>query len=98
LSRYFASLAQIDGAFRQWYETGWSRKAALKKQIDATNTEYVRRLLERGRNRRDVDKTVIDSLGYYVHIWNGQRGGQVSGLAVRGRISFGRAAVSDSPA
>lgn len=28
-------------------------------------------LLERGRNRRDTDKTVIEELGFYIGLWNG---------------------------
>jgi len=68
--------------FSQWYEKGGSRREAMATRIDIQSRESVAKLLEAGRNRTDVDKAVIDSLGFSIGIWNGQPDEQSASLGI----------------
>jgi hypothetical protein len=64
-------LRDCDEVFSQWFEKGRSRKDALKKLMDFHTKANLFRILEAGRTRRDLDRAVIDDLGFHVGLWNG---------------------------
>jgi hypothetical protein len=63
-----------------WYERGRSRKQSLAKQADVGSQEYLLSLLDRGRRRRDTDKSAMDELGFGTGLWNGGSEGKEVGL------------------
>ncbi|WFU12158.1 hypothetical protein QA646_19655 (plasmid) [Rhizobium sp. CB3090] len=82
---YFLSdLAGISDTLRGWRKKAKSRKAALaQKVISAEDSNDMRALLENGRSRRDMDRSVIEELGYGIGLWNGQAGSDEASLSVR---------------
>jgi Immunity protein 52 len=71
LQAFFKALADCDPALQSWYEQARSRKAALAKPAAVTDRRYLLNQLERGRHRRDMDKSVIEELGFEFGLWNG---------------------------
>src|SRR5580704_12438804 len=71
LELFFKTLADCDPALQSWYEQARSRKAALSKPAAVGDRQYLLKQLERGRNRRDTDRSVIEELGFLVGLWNG---------------------------
>jgi hypothetical protein len=63
-------MATCDDAFGQWFRKSKSRGQALANRVDMT-IDSLRDALQRGRNRRDFDKTVIEELGFSMSLWNG---------------------------
>jgi Immunity protein 52 len=69
--QFFACLAEADALLANWYELGRSRKQALGRQVDTSDTQQLRDLLMKGRNRNDLDHSVIEELGFSLSFWNG---------------------------
>src|SRR5687768_756609 len=63
-------LSRCDEAFGRWFQGGRSRKEALQREV-RPDPAVLRPLLERGRNRRDDDRSVIEELGFRMGLWNG---------------------------
>jgi hypothetical protein len=63
-------LAQIDPFLTNWLEVGRSRKDDLKKKVDVADTQRLRDLLLKGRNRRDIGRQVIEELGFSLSLWS----------------------------
>jgi Immunity protein 52 len=82
LQRFLASLADCDPRLAAWYEKGRSQKEAREKPVAISDREYLLDLLNRGRNRRDVGRSVIEELGFNVGLWNGGDEQNESGLNV----------------
>jgi hypothetical protein len=82
LHKFFIALTATDPALATWFEKGRSRKQALKEPAKIEDQGYVRDLLDRGRNKRDVGRTVIEELGFQVGLWNGASGKKVAGLSI----------------
>jgi len=80
---FLADLATCDPALATWYERGRSRKEALEKRADVGDQNYLLSLLDRGRNRRDIGRTVIEELGFGGGLWNGGKEGKEAGLSVK---------------
>jgi len=70
LTNLLDELSQCDRIFSRWFEKGGSVAKALEREVKADN-DSLRRLLERGRNRRDQNGTTIEDLGFDLSIWNG---------------------------
>lgn len=70
VKRLLAGLAQTDPFLANWHEVGRSRKDALKKAVDAADTQRIRDLLLKGRNRRDIGRQVIEELGFSLSLWS----------------------------
>lgn len=66
-----AGIAKFGDVFAKWYEKGKSSRDARARIIDVQSRESVVRLLEKGRNRRDIDGSVIADLGFHLGVWNG---------------------------
>ncbi len=79
---FFGDLVTCDSALSTWYELGRSREQALEKPADVQNQDYLLKLLDRGRNRRNVERKVIEELGFHISLWNGAGEGKDTGLAV----------------
>jgi hypothetical protein len=83
LHRCLADLAACDPAFATWYERGRSRSQAQANPVKTGDgVRALVSLLDRGRNRRDSDRGVIEELGFQVGLWNGGVGGEEVGLSV----------------
>jgi hypothetical protein len=65
-------LAVCDAVFAQtWLQCGNSLKSAYENKVELT-VNVLRQLLDKGRFRRDVDKTVMEELGFSSgRLWNG---------------------------
>jgi hypothetical protein len=72
LRRMLSELSTCDQTVATWYEQARSRKQALARQVNLDSREYLLNLLDRGRNRRDWDRTVIEELGFGIGLWNGR--------------------------
>lgn len=70
-ARFLVRLAEIDPLLASWYKRGRSRKGALERKVDILDVQKLQDLLLAGRNRRDVDREIIDELGYKLSLWNG---------------------------
>lgn len=70
-ARFLAGLAEIDPLLASWYERGRSRKGALERKVDILDAQKLQDLLLAGRNRREIDREVIDELGCKLSLWNG---------------------------
>jgi hypothetical protein len=79
--RFIAGLAQIDPFLANWYEVGRSRKDALK-EVDAADTQRLRDLLLKGRNRRDIGRQVIEELGFTLSLWS-RASNEVAAASIR---------------
>lgn len=82
LRLFFADLATCDPALATWYNLGRSRKKALEKRADVGNLDGLLTLLNKGRHRRDMPRTVIEELGFSVGLWNGREEGKDVGLGI----------------
>ena len=82
LQQFFVELEASDPAFLNWYERGRSRKDAVEKRVNATDIQYLRGLLDRGRNRRDVDHAIMEELGFRIGVWNGARDLKEAGINI----------------
>src|SRR3989442_863361 len=74
LGRFLTELAMCDPVFAIWCERGRSRKEASERHVAVEDRHDLLDLLDRGRNRRDVGRDVIDELGFNVGLWNGAPG------------------------
>jgi hypothetical protein len=70
LSFFFSELKSCDPSLAVWHERGHSRKEALAKQVEIDERKNLIRLLEKGRNRRDVGGAIIEELGFRVGLWS----------------------------
>lgn len=66
-----AALARVDEALASWYKKGASRTTANTPV--ASDSRSLAELLERGRNRTDVGREVIQELGFSFDLWNRSR-------------------------
>jgi hypothetical protein len=81
LARFVELLAEREPLFKHWYKLGRSR-AKADQPIDQS-LEGLRAVLEKGQNRRDVDRSAIPELGYRFSAWNrGGSGSDEASLAV----------------
>jgi hypothetical protein len=71
LQTFLAKISTIDESLCEWYERGRSREEALSRQIEIENHDALVRLLDKGRNRRDIGNEVIEKLGFRIGVWNG---------------------------
>jgi len=69
--RFFAHLAEVDPLLGRWFEPGRSRKDALKRKVDTSDTQKIRGLLLKGRHRADIGRRIFEDLGFSIGLWNG---------------------------
>lgn len=78
---FFQELTACDPLLAVWYEKGYSRKKALQKRANVENRNYLLKLLNHGRNR-DMDRVVIEELGFSFGLWNGGPEGKDASISV----------------
>jgi hypothetical protein len=83
LLSFMRGLTESDITFSQWYRLGHSRQDALKRRVDVQSYDEIFTLLDKGRHRRDIGKTVMEDLGFSVGIWNGGEDEKDVGLHIR---------------
>jgi hypothetical protein len=67
---FFRGLVRCDPSFSQWYRGGRGAPRGLPGHPVAPEVEALEKLLLRGRARTDVDKEVIEDLGFSQIMWN----------------------------
>lgn len=82
LGRFLIALSACDPVFTFWYERGSSRRKGKQFEVDFKSEAHLLDLLERGRNRRDVGKEVMEDLGFRIGLWNGGKTVKMAGLSV----------------
>lgn len=82
LSAFLPELAECDEAFSRWFESGRSRRDALKRSVDFHDRARPVGLLKKGRHRRDDNREVIEQLGFLVGVWNGGEPDKEADLSV----------------
>ena len=83
LGIFLAGLADNHESLSIWYEALSSRKQSLLKPVQAPDTGTMIQLLNRGRNRENVEGKVMDDLGFQIGLWNGQAGAKRATLNIR---------------
>ncbi|MGO4569994.1 Imm52 family immunity protein [Rhizobium sp. 2YAF20] len=82
-SRFLGGLATISDAFSGWRQKAGSRKGALAQKVIAPDaTGDIRALLENGRNRRDIDRSIIEELGFGIGLWNSRSETEAMSLSI----------------
>lgn len=84
VSVFLKQLATAGEEFTGWRERGRSKKDALnRKVIGAEQSDDLKALLEKGRNRYDIPpRGIIEELGYSLSLWNG-RSSESESLSLR---------------
>lgn len=78
-----AALATVSDDFATWRATGMSRKAALSNPpITSASSEALTKMFEKGRNRTDIGKHVIEDLGFRISVWNGRPDHEAASLSM----------------
>jgi len=67
---FFHMLARCDPSFTQWYRAGRGFPRELPGWPVHPEAEEWEKLLLKGRSRNDVDKGVIEDLGFSQMVWN----------------------------
>ena len=65
IAESLAFLTQQHDLLRCWYTTGPGRVSILPNDVP-----QIRKIVETGVNRKDSDKSIIQSLGYQISLWN----------------------------
>lgn len=71
LATCLRELAAASDVFASWYEKGKSRRDATKRPVEPSQHSDILGVLEAGSSKRDIDKSVIEDLGFRVGLWNG---------------------------
>jgi hypothetical protein len=83
LSAFLTDLAACDPALGRWYERASSFRQALARPVSPDSAGNLVQVLDRGRNRTNVGRAVIEDLGFQIGLWNGQEAQKGSGLSIR---------------
>ena len=70
---FFHLLARCDSSFTQWYRAGRGFPRELPGHSVRPEVKELERLLLQSRNRTDVNKTVIEELGFSQRVWNAKK-------------------------
>jgi hypothetical protein len=67
---FFALLARCDPTLRQWYRSGRVTRRSPLPQVRTDDVENLKEHLLRGRHRADLDKSVMEEMGFTLSVWN----------------------------
>ena len=70
LQEFLSSIRDLDHVFSQWGEKGASRAKAMEKQVDVGDLSELTRIVEKGTQRRDTDRSRIEHIGFGFGLWN----------------------------
>ena len=73
LRKHFSFLEELSASTKTWHAPGHSRKHS-NSVVEAHEEGALKALLEAGLNRRDVDRSPIEELGWHIGLWNGRSG------------------------
>src|SRR5262249_39051415 len=76
------ALSKCDLAFATWYARGAARKEAQREVAYPSDRAHLLSLLDKGRNRRDIDRAAIPHLGFRIGLWNGGDRDHQAGLGI----------------
>src|SRR5579862_4397262 len=82
LADFMSELAQCDPALEIWHELVESPKQRPGRRVDIKDRPILMKLLEEGRNRRDIGGEVIEELGFHFGLWNGADDDKAAGLSI----------------
>jgi hypothetical protein len=80
---FFHMLARCDASLGQWYRRGRVARGSPGHLVRTSDREELERLFLQGRNRGDVDKSVIEDLGFSLHAWNQQPDAKATRVRLR---------------
>jgi hypothetical protein len=80
---FFALLARCDPSLGQWHRGGRAPRGSPGHRVRVNDPEELRELLLQGRNRGDLTKSVIEDLGFGLHVWNQEPDDQATRLMLR---------------
>jgi hypothetical protein len=63
-------LAQCDASLGQWYPIGRVRRGAQRLLVKTDDRQELEKLLLRGRNRATSNRSVVEELGFGLHVFN----------------------------
>ena len=87
-------LSRIDPVFGNWYEQGYSRKAALKKKV-AFDIESITGLCRKSAKKGEFDETGYARMGFSVGLWTGQGEEEASNISISAGKEFKRNLLSN---
>lgn len=80
---FFHLLAQCESSLGQWYRAGRVARGSPGHLVRTNDREELKESLLRGRNRTDLDKSVIEDLGFSMHVWNQRPDARATILTIR---------------
>src|SRR4051812_37744269 len=63
-------LARGDATLGQWYRAGRTARGSPGHPVHTEDREELKELLLRGRSRTDLDKQIMEDLGFSLRVWN----------------------------
>ena len=79
---FFHMLARCDPSLGQWYRPGRGPRGSPGHLVRTADRAELEALLLRGRIRTDVDKEVIEDLGFRLNVWNQRPDAQATKLSI----------------
>jgi hypothetical protein len=70
---FFERLKQIDPAWVQWYRAGKAPRGVPGVLVNVEDKQELEELFQRGRNRTDVGRKIIEDLGFSIVVWTPER-------------------------
>ncbi|MBN1208802.1 MAG: immunity 52 family protein [Myxococcaceae bacterium] len=80
---FFEMLARCDASLGQWYRAGRVARGSPGHLVHTNDREELEKLLLRGRSRTDLDKQIIEDLGFGVRFWNQEPDDRATKASIR---------------
>lgn len=81
LEGFLAEISGISADFKPWFKKSHSKKETLNRSV-AFSAQTLATELAKGSNKRDVDGSLIEDLGFRLDLWNGSDDSRSVGLNV----------------
>lgn len=83
LKRFLSEIEFLNENLKHWRKLGSSVvRAKQNPQLKYDSLEELEKIVAAGVNRRDVDKSVIEELGFHVSAWNGGSSKKAAGFSM----------------
>lgn len=79
---FFRLLMRCDASLGQWYRSGKVPRGSPGHPVRTDHLEELKEQLLRGRNRTDLNKRVIEELGFSLSVWNQQPDGTATTVRI----------------
>lgn len=80
---FFQLLRQCDASLGQWYRAGRVARGAPGHLVQTSDRVALKELLLQHRSRTDLDKRIIEDLGFSLRVWNQQPDDRASKVSIR---------------